>query len=290
MATPGTRSPGSVSSWPHCGDPVVLRIEAMQAPLGAEITGLGPGGECTEAEVALIAAGLVEHQVLLCRDMAMTPQAFCDFADRLGTPSLHPIFPHLPGFPPIVEVVNLGPELKATSVWHSDVTFEQRPPSVTMLAAQVLPEGQGNTLFADTQGAFDALDADLAREIRGRQAEHIGAAAALLTGASTAPTAIHPVVREHPSSARPSLFVNDAFTTRVLDMDDADGRQLVDRLVRHATSAEFVYSHQWQTDDLVLWDNRSTLHFHVHDYGWAERRLLRITLEGDAPRGTPADA
>lgn len=252
--------------------------------LGAEVQGLDTAGLADDELRSHLSEALVDHKVLVARGAGFDADDLMAVGDALGEPTEHPIFPHLDGYPPIVEVINLGPEIKATSVWHSDVTFEAEPPSVTMLSAMVLPEGRGDTLFADQEAALHTLPAELLAEIDGASALHVGTGAALLTGSSEAPSAQHPVVRTHPRSERRSLFVNDAFTTEVLGLPGDRGSELVRDLVTHGTGDEFVHRHRWQPGDFVIWDNRSTLHFHVHDYEWAERRLLRITLAGDRPR------
>ncbi len=151
-----------------------LRVTPGADVLGAEVDGLDPASLTDQAARDKLMAALVEHKVLVARGAHFDAADLMTVSSALGEPTVHPIFPHLDGYPPIVEVINLGPEIKATSVWHSDVTFEPEPPSITMLAAQVLPAGRGDTLFADQEAALEALDEATAADIADARALHIG--------------------------------------------------------------------------------------------------------------------
>lgn len=97
------------------------------------------------------------------------------------------------------------------------------------------------------------------------------------------PPAAHPIVRTHPESGRPALFVSEHFTTRVIDLPEDESRALLDALFQHGTQPEFVYRHRWRAGDLVFWDNRSVLHLATGCPATQRRRLYRTTIEGDVP-------
>ncbi|MGI9577508.1 MAG: TauD/TfdA dioxygenase family protein [Microthrixaceae bacterium] len=267
----------------------MLKILPLDSSFGAEVIGVADAVRSLRTESPDPSLGraldtaLVDHKVLVARGAHLGPEELLFVARAVGEPTVHPLFPHLEGYPPIVEVINLGPEIKATSVWHSDVTFEQEPPSVTMLSAQTLPDRGGDTLFADTEAALDSLPISEVVDLQASTARHEGLGVALLTGSDEAPASTHPVVRTHPVSGRRSLFVNDAFTTAIIAGPATCDRSGIHELVVRATQDRFLLRHRWSAGDLVMWDNRSTLHFHEHDYGWAERRLIRVTLAGDRP-------
>jgi taurine dioxygenase len=105
----------------------------------------------------------------------------------------------------------------------------------------------------------------------------------LLDDAAKVPPVIHPVVRVHPVSGRSALFVNPGFTTRILGLSDIESDALLAMLHAHSTQPEFVLRHRWAPGDVVLWDNRATMHYAADDYGAAPRRMRRVTLRGSRP-------
>ncbi|TFH43389.1 MAG: hypothetical protein E4H01_12130, partial [Lysobacterales bacterium] len=97
------------------------------------------------------------------------------------------------------------------------------------------------------------------------------------------PPVVHPVVRAHPVTGRKSIFVNPGYTTRILGMTHEESAAVLDFLHVHSTRPEFIYRHRWALGDLVMWDNRSTMHHAIGDYGDAHRHMHRTTISGEAP-------
>ena len=162
--------------------------------------------------------------------------------------------------------------------WHSDMTWHSTPPIITGLHAQRLPKSGGDTAFANQHLAYDTLD----EETRAR----IGTLNAFHTGKVFGPEvedSVHPVVRTHEESGRKALYVNGNFTKHIIGMPPDESEALLYRLFSHATRPEFVYRHHWQLHDLVLWDNRSVMHYAIADY--EEPRIMhRIVVQGGVPR------
>ena len=157
----------------------------------------------------------------------------------------------------------------ANQFWHTDSSFKRTPAKMSMLTAQSVVASGGETEFADMRAAWDALPADRQKQLEGLIAEHDYYRSRLMVGLdpksiSAERRALRPavpqvLVRTHPASGRKSLYLA-SHITRIYGMDDAAGRKLVDELTAHATQPAFVYQHRWTVGDVVLWDNRCTMH------------------------------
>ena len=175
----------------------------------------------------------------------------------------------------------------ANQLWHSDSSFQRPKGQYSMLSAVILPSKGGETEFADLRAAYDTLPADLRREIAGLEAEHYALHSRIMlgdTGYSEAqleaiPAVRWPLAQIHPGSKRPLLFVG-VHARKIIDYPLAEGRVLLSDLLEHATQRQFVYRHEWRVGDLVMWDNRCTVH-RGRRYDLAERRELRRTTTED---------
>lgn len=141
-------------------------------------------------------------------------------------------------------------------------------------------------MFANQYVAYEALSSTLKRLLKTLKAvheDHILASAYGIADLDAKPS-VHPVVRTHPESARKCLFVNPLYTMRFDGMTREESAGLLEYLNRHAVSPDFCYRHRWMPGDVVMWDNRCTLHYAVHDHGDEERLLYRTTITGDRPK------
>ena len=162
--------------------------------------------------------------------------------------------------------------------WHSDMTWHTTPPIITGLHAQRLPGAGGDTAFANQHLAYDTLSDELKDRIADLQAFHTGK-----VFGPDVEDSVHPVVRTHDESGRKALYVNANFTKYVVGLPADESERLLFRLFAHASRQEFVYRHRWQLGDLVLWDNRSVMHYAIGDYD--EQRIMhRIVVKGGKPR------
>lgn len=180
----------------------------------------------------------------------------------------------------------------ANQLWHSDSSFQNPRAAYSMLHALVLPSWGGNTEFTDLRAAYDALPERDKAELEGLSAEHYALHTRILLGdeaytdeqKKTIPPAAWPLVQTHPGSGRKLLFVG-VHAREIVGWPVAEARMRLSDLLEHATQREFVYRHEWQVHDLVMWDNRSTLH-RGRRYDIAERRELRRTTIEDVPEAT----
>jgi taurine dioxygenase len=270
-------------------------VAPLTTVLGAEVTGVDLSSPLDDPTIAAIRRALLEHKVLLFRKQSLDPTSQARLASRFGelTPA-HPVEPSVEGHP---EILSLDSDDGARAdVWHSDLTFQESPPLGAMLHAVVVPEVGGDTIWTDMAAAYDALSPALQSFLAGLTATHSATKAgdyfaardtqgdkAAATAAAT--PAHHPVVRAHPETGRPSIFVNPLFTTKIDGLRRAESEALLGLLYAIATRPEHQLRWHWSAGDVAFWDNRCTMHYALLDYGNQRRRMERVALEGDRPVG-----
>ena len=252
-----------------------------------------------EATLAAIRAGMDEHAVLVFHDQAFSDKEQIEFAQRLDG-KLHAktgsraIARNRFGNEALTDISNIGADgniLAANDrrreyslgnrLWHTDASFEDPPGRYSMLHAREIPEGAADTEFADLRAAWDALDEKTKAQIENLRAHHSIAYSRQVLGfefspeeAAMLPGAVHPLVRTIPRSERRSLYLA-SHANRIEGMGIPDGRLLIRELTEHATQREFVHRHRWRVGDLVIWDNRCTMHRATRFDDAAQRRELR---------------
>jgi len=234
--------------------------------------------------------------VLFFRDQQLSPEQHIALAEGLGKINVNRFFTPVADHPQIAEV-RKEPEQTSNigGGWHTDHSYDQIPALGSILYALELPEQGGDTLFASTYAAYDALSPGLQEMLAGLSAVHssrhvFGASAdrpadlseRLGNVEAATQDAVHPVVITHPRSGRKSLYVNPGFTVRFDGWTVEESAPLLQYLYRHISKPEFTYRFQWAPGSLAFWDNRCTWHYAVNDYHGARRLLHRITLEGEA--------
>jgi alpha-ketoglutarate-dependent taurine dioxygenase len=273
-------------------------VTPLTGTFGAEVSGvdlrkgLGPGE---------LGALLCEHRALVFRDQQVSRADQVALARTLGEPT--PAHPVVPGDPEHPEILDLdGAKGGRNARWHTDVTFVATPPACSVLVADELPAFGGDTLWADTRSAYERLAPGLRRLVDDLDAVHRIAplaywgepfdtalsrddAEALYRQAADVPPVLHPVVRVHPVTGRPSLFVNPGFTTHIAGWSRHESDGLLRLLHEHMVQPELTLRHRWRNGDVLMWDNRATMHYAVDDYGTTPRRMRRVTVRGDAPVG-----
>ena len=278
--------------------PLDVRTEANG--FGAEIGGVdlasGVSGETFEA----IRAALIRHKVLVFRGQSLDDDSHAAFAERFGPleghinrATRHGRLPKLQVFQNVDSAGNLTgvhPE-RGTLVWHTDKSYVARPSLLTILRSPSVAREGGHTLFADMARAYQALDEAQAERLEGLRAVHdwkrsrqkSGERPATAEEIAAAPPVDHPLVRTHPVTGTAALYIGN-HASHILGLERAEGEALLAALERHATQEEFIYCHRWRDDDVLMWDNRCTMHC-VTPYDAArERRIVhRAVVQGDAP-------
>jgi taurine dioxygenase len=186
----------------------------------------------------------------------------------------------------------------AGNYWHTDLSYTRAPSRGSIMYAIEVPEKDGaplgDTQFASTAAAYDALSPELKEKLQGLKAIHrfwdrylrerkAAGSDVMISDERRAgtPDVVHPVVRTHPFTGRKCLYVNEGFTVGIVGMPEDESRALLKELFAHCTKPEFTYRHQWRVGDIVMWDNCATLHRATVDYALPQRRLMqRTTLTG----------
>jgi taurine dioxygenase len=177
--------------------------------------------------------------------------------------------------------------------WHTDVTFMARPPMATILRVVKVPEAGGDTMWSDQVAALAALSPSMREFLGTLSAVHDAGYAFAATLAAEggghwdgeeitelAPV-VHDVVRTHAETGEQSLYVNPMFTSHIVELTRAESASLLRFLYQHSTQPKFTVRHHWRPGDVAFWDNRSTQHAVVGDFGTSDRVIQRVTLRGD---------
>jgi taurine dioxygenase len=268
----------------------------LSPAIGAEIVGVDLRSPLSDAQFAQILDAWHRYCVLLVRNQHLEMEDQLRFAERFGELSkVINNHSHNSGHPSVMLVSNIrkdgqliGGLPDGEMFFHSDQCYVERPIKGTTLYAIELPRQGGNTLFANMYLAYETLPADVQRQIAGLKAMNLYDYANNPTtrGATIregVPHYAHPVVRTHPDTGRKALFVNRLMTDHILDMPREDSDRLLNFLFDHQEQKRFVYEHVWRVDDLVMWDNRCSLHART-DFDPNERRLLRrVAIRGEKP-------
>jgi alpha-ketoglutarate-dependent taurine dioxygenase len=291
---------------PVCGEregPIAQRWEgegqqlAINTPLlpagGAEITGIDLSRPLSDAARDAIYAALLDRQFLVFPGQSLTREQQYGFTARFGEVEVHG--GGRPGKRQDVAHVTANLDADgnpsdrfakgANYRWHTDKPYYATPPALTTLYAVELPPAGGDTEFANTRLAYEALDDGLKRRITGlRVVFQWEAGRRPGYYANELPPVDHPLVRTHPDTGRPALYLGN-HAMRITGMDDAEGAALLDVLLAHATQPRFTYAHRWRTGDLLMWDNRCLLHRAVANYEMTRyRRIMhRNVVKGTTP-------
>ena len=280
-----------------------MKIRRLDAPFGAEVIGLDLRQKLDARTSGTINRAFVENAVLVFRDQDFaTPDEFLAAASNLGEP-MPPVTAtyRLPGYDAIEALVNSATDprtgetapLMRGGSWHTDHSNLEEPPKATTLyAIELPPSGGGNTEFVNMIMAYDALDGATKERLRGRRAFQAylsrRAPRRLLQRTEEerkgSDGTWQPLVRRHPETGRPALYLNPMRCDAVEGMGEAEGDALLDALYAHCDQKRFQYSHDWSPGDMLIWDNRSCLHQATPVRVPSEQRYMhRIMLKGDRP-------
>ncbi len=280
---------------------MTLTITPISPVLGAEVRGVNLAEGVDDDTFAEIHQAFLDHGVLFFKDQPepMSEATQMALGRRFGPLHIHPAAPGA-GEDDGIFVIHAHRDSKVANGngWHSDVSCDEEPPMATMLQLRMLPDGGGgDTMFANMEAAYAVLPPDdrawLQTLLAHHTSEHIYRGRYSDRGVDDTdrqdyPEAVHPVVRTHPETGRPSIYVNRAFTTGIVGMEDDAGSAVLRRLLEHVERPEFQIRFRWEPFDVALWDNRCLQHYALWDYWPNERMGHRVTVLGDRPRFDPA--
>ena len=261
---------------PNTASPAPVRVRPIAGALGAEVTGLALR-DLDDAGFAKVRDLLREHLVIFFPDQHLTPDEHREFALRFGEPEIHPFIPKLDDAHPEIVVLRAGGGYIA-DVWHTDVTFDASPPVCSVLNALEMPASGGDTMWSNQYLAYETLSEPVKQLVAGLHAKHDAA-----NYGHPENQAVHPVVRRHPETGRPSLFVNRQFTRRIVELSRDESAAILAMLFAHAERPDISCRYSWRVGTIGIWDNRCTQHCAVNDYA-GERVISRVTILGDDPQ------
>jgi taurine dioxygenase len=279
---------------------MAVTVRALTPAVGAEISGVDLRG-LSDADFTAIERAWTTHSMILLHGQTLGDDDLLSFSRRFGELDPPPnqergrISP--PGYPDIYVVSNvldakgdpIGALGAGEAVWHTDMSYLDTPPDASMLYSLEIPESGGNTWFCGMQAACDALPAELRRKIEGRRIKHDGtynSGGYLRQGVTptddplAAPGAWHPAILRHPANGRATLYLGRRRNSHVEGYARDESDRLLEELWTHATQPQFVYQHVWNLGDLVMWDNRSTMHRRDPFDGEARRIMHRTQIKG----------
>ena len=289
-----------VTPWAEDGTVTVL---PSGAALGAEVCGVDLANPLAPMVLAQIKAAALRHIVLLFRDQHLNDGDLIAFGRRFGP--LHRTqglaYGAKPGgVAPEIELISNQAEDGAPPsarpsdecTWHTDMSMFERPASMSILYAQEVPAGVGQTRFTNLYRAYETLPEDLRQRCEGSSSIHDFAYTAMgelragfepVTDKSKGPGARHPIVRTHAETGRRALFLGRMGYGYVPGLSVEDSDRLLDALWAHMVRPEHIWSHEWRNGDLVMWDNRCCAHSRAAFDPYLRRRLRRVTVIGERP-------
>jgi taurine dioxygenase len=278
-----------------------VEVRPFKTVIGAEIADVDLSQPLPQAAVDTILRAFAEHGVLVFHDQKLGPAELSRFSAYFGPLDIHHMaekpFPEHPEVRILSNVKKDGKLIGANRAgrhWHSDLSYLNETGLATYLYCVETPPAGGDTLFAGMEAAYEALPEETKRKIEGRTAIHdrnfryseLYPDRKPLSAEQVAavPPVEHPVVVKHPVTGRKALFVAKDVVSRIIGMDEAESRKLIDELEAFATQQRFIYRHKWRVGDLVVWDNRSTLHQATsYDEGQYRRVMYRTQVKGSVP-------
>ncbi len=282
-----------------------LTVTPLTTVIGAEIEEVDIASGFDNRALARIRAALIQHQVIFFRDQKLSLTDLESFSARFGPLLRVPYVEPVKGHPNVIAVLKEADETQISifgGEWHSDFSYLESPPALTLLYAEDVPQGRGDTLWTSMYSAYEGLSDAFRNKLDHMRVMHSGhvygakrprnmrmrTSQSINISRGNAEADIersHPAVRLHPESGRRALFVNPIYTTRFEGMEESESRPLLDALYAEATRPEYSCRFNWRNGSVAVWDNRCTMHLAINDYDGYRRLLYRTTVGGERPKG-----
>lgn len=278
-----------------------FHVTPTGAALGAVVRGLDLSRPLSRTTAADLRSVWLQHLVVVFPDQPLDDDALERVTDLFGPFGEDPFIAPVEGRTHVLEIRREADETTPVFAagWHSDWSFLASPPAATLLHARVIPPVGGDTLFQNQVAAYAELPDDLKAAIVGRKGLHSaarpyapggfyddrakGRSMDIRPSETAFAVQAHPIVKIHPETGLPALFVSPGYTIGIEGMDEDTASALLLRLFRHAAEERFIYRHVWRAGMLVVWDNRATQHMATGGYD-GHQRVLRRTTAADDPR------
>jgi len=249
------------------------------------IGALGEGASLTELDddaIFCVKRMLSQCGVLAFREQFLSDDEFEFFLDRLGPRMVTIGEPPLIGYPRLNQVSNVGREQAPKSVFHTDTSYVQTPPAYTALRAVRVPSQGGETVFTNQYTAWETLPEDQRKDLIHEEVLHISSGVELNDDDES--ECWHPLVRVHPISGKLALFLTTPVRcVRLKNRSEQESKKIIQALYEHSTRETPTFRHQWQAGDVLIWDNRCTLHKGDHTNVVGDRVLHRGMVCGEVP-------
>lgn len=266
-----------------------LTLTRLHPGIGAEVSGIDLGKPLDAASKAALQQALSEHLALVFRGQCFTPEQYLAAAGAFGPPMRQHYSQHNMADHPDIGLVHHRDGQRPAEQWHTDHTNRERPPAATILYGVEIPSAGGETSVANMRAAYLALPEDERRrletlrsvnsldsdrsDIRPEDRDKYGA------------PVVHPMVRTHPVHGSPAVYFHAGKTVRIEGMTPQDSKAYLADLLQRMIRPEIVYTHRWRKGDVLVIDDRATMHRAHGDYDRSQSRVLwRIIVEGDRPR------
>lgn len=275
-------------------------ITPQENGFGAEIGNIDLSQPVSDAAFELIHEAFLRHKVLVFRGQPLDDDAHQAFGLRFGeleghinVSTRHAKLPQVQVFSNVKAdgtTTGVHPE-KGTLVWHTDKSYVAEPSLTTILRSPAIASKGGDTLFADMARAYADLPDEMKEKLDGltcvhdwkRSREKSHERAATDEEVWKAPPVVHPLIRTHPDSGEKALYIGN-HTSCIVGMSFAESDALIAELEAHASQTHYVYRHKWQVNDVMMWDNRCTLHcVEPYDAANEKRAVHRVVVKGDRP-------
>ena len=278
-------------------------MRPLTASVGAEVIDVDLA-TIDDTTFAAVAGAFDRYAGLLFRNQTLSPEAFVAFSRRFGELDHAPVMENgktaVPGYPEIYIVSNIrdrdgkaiGSLGNGEAVWHTDMSYLSNPPDISMLYALEVPPSGGQTSLCSMAAACDALPDDLRRRVTGLNIKHDGTfnsggfvrqGVRIDDDPMTCEGQPHPVICAHPRTGRPVLYLGRRRNAYVMGLERGESELLLDQLWEFATLPDYTYTHDWQVGDLLMWDNRATMHRREPFDADARRLMQRTQIRGHTP-------
>ncbi len=281
--------------------PASLQVTPLVGTFGAEVDGIDLL-TLADADRRALQDAFRDHSLLCIRGQDhLTPAQFADFATLFGELDTYPFMTPLDEHPNVIPIIKEpGAKLNFGGGWHTDTSYNERPPAITMLHAIEVPARGGDTLFSNTALAFEAWSDGMRALVEPLQGVY---SAAIVHGSGGAYAQAndkqadayqrrneraeerneHPLIRTHPVTRKQAIYCSLAHTMRIRNMSRKDSLPLLQLLQDQATRVEFQSRVHWRPGTITMWDNRCVWHYALNDYHGQRRHMHRITIKGERP-------
>jgi len=274
----------------------MITAERITAHFGAVINGIDAARPLSADESEALKHAVVEHGMVVLRDQGLSDDQQLALARQWGELHVYPPLRFAGQEVPLEWVEDTVDSPPKAFRWHTDIPWERRPPKFGLLWADIVPDAGGDTVWANTEAAWEALSETMKERLLPLRVVHRIEPGAMERLSKMAPGAAgeafrreysvgveHPLVRRNPESGRLALFLAGYWMERIVGMTQPESDAILSFLMTHATEPRFQCRWRWAPHDLVIWDERRSMHQALPDHYPRHRRLRRCTVEGEQP-------